>query len=688
MSDLIQIKGIGEKTIKLLNKLGINNKEDLLYYYPKDYELFSDFSNICDIHIGDVVTIKAYVITKPLIIRKNRFILTTCKVDDGTGRISCSWFNSPFILSYLKINNELILRGKVVESKNKIYLSQARIYSNEQYNKLKGKLLPIYNLTKGIQNQSIRKYVSVILKEYDSNFTKDYLPKFILKERELPKLCFALNSIHFPNEYKDLYIARNRLVYDEFFIFYLSIKYLKQIKSKIEIGIIKNLSDIFSKKVIENLPFNLTISQKNAYLDIIKDLNKNIPMNRLIQGDVGSGKTIIAFLAMFYMCSANKQSAFMCPTEVLAKQHYNNINKIIYDNKLPIKAILILGSQTKKERKINEQLIKSKEALIAIGTHALLSKEVEFNDLSLVITDEQHRFGVNQRKALENKSKEINTLVMSATPIPRTLALLLYSDLNISLIKEKPIDRIPIKNAIINESYRNNAYNFIQKEIQKKHQAYIVCPQVEPNDEELPGSFLHYENVYDYTKKLKEILPSNINIQILHGKMKSSEKEKIMQDFYNNNIDILVSTTVIEVGIDNPNATIMMIENADRFGLATLHQLRGRVGRGKNQSYAIFVNTSNSEISNKRLEVLKHSNDGFYIADHDLKLRGPGDIFGVKQSGSIEFNIADIYTDKEILYKVIDDVSKLLLNDPQLLDPKNKSIKDKLNNYLENKYVL
>ncbi len=402
-------------------------------------------------------------------------------------------------------------------------------------------------------------------------------------------------------------------------------------------------------------------------------------MNRLIQGDVGSGKTIIAVLALLAACENGYQGALMVPTEVLARQHFESVTELFEKHGVDKKVILLTGSMTAKEKRIAYEKVASHEADIIIGTHALIQEKIVYDNLALVITDEQHRFGVAQREMFGNKGQMPHVLVMSATPIPRTLAIILYGDLDISVIDELPANRLPIKNCVVDKSYRPRAYRFIENEVKNGRQAYVICPMVEESE------MIDAENVLDYTKILRQNLPG-IRVEYLHGKMKGKEKNKIMEEFAAGEIQVLVSTTVIEVGVNVPNATVMMIENAERFGLAQLHQLRGRVGRGDKQSYCIMVNASGNKEKNRRLDVLNKSNDGFYIASEDLKLRGPGDIFGIRQSGDLEFQLADIYTDAVTLKKVSEDVNRLLEQDENLEQEENQELKKRLDRFLEEKY--
>ena len=433
------------------------------------------------------------------------------------------------------------------------------------------------------------------------------------------------------------------------------------------------------EQLIKNLPYDLTKAQKKVLDEVEADLCGGLVMNRLIQGDVGSGKTILAFLALLTAALNGYQGAMMAPTEVLARQHYEGMCRLFEEQGIDRVPVLVTGSMTAKEKRLACEKIKNHEADIVVGTHALIQEKVRYDKLALVVTDEQHRFGVGQRESLGDKGEDPHVIVMSATPIPRTLAIIIYGDLDISVIDELPSNRLPVKNCVVGREYRKNAYSFIKKQVLEGRQAYVICPMVEESE------MIEAENVLDYTKTLREELPG-VSVEYLHGKMKGKEKNRIMERFACGDIQVLVSTTVIEVGVNVPNATVMMIENAERFGLAQLHQLRGRVGRGEHQSYCIMVNCGDQEGCGERLDILNRSNDGFYIASEDLKLRGPGDIFGLRQSGDMEFKLADIFTDANILKTVSEEVNRLLEEDRELLKEEHHDLKRHLSRFLESSY--
>lgn len=695
MGELVSIKGIGPKLEKYFNNLGINTIKDLVYYYPKDYEAYEEIKNIIDLEIGEVATINATVVTKPSIFRNGHTTITSFWLDDGTARIRAYWFNIPFINKAITVGKNAIFRGKISKTKNGIVISQSKIFKSDVYEGLKGNLTPVYSLTRGLTNEKIKNAIRDVLSNETlcKKVLEEYLPAKIRKERRLCELSYAFNHIHFPDNLEDVKLARKRLVYDELFLFSLAM--LSNVDKTLRIGR-KELADLDKKDLdiyIKDLPFTLTGDQLKALNDIISDFRKCKKMNRLIEGDVGSGKTIVALLTALIVANKNIQTAFMVPTEVLAEQHFistisflskshDNMdfyveNGIYAGEKFTV--ALLTGSTKAKVRKNILEKLKNGNIDILIGTHALFSKDVEYHDLGLCIIDEQHRFGVNQRKALEDKSNNANVIIMSATPIPRTLALLLYANMDISNLVDKPKDRLKILNYVANTSEREKGYKAIKKQLELGHQAYVICPAIDKDEDEEVGSFANYQNVVEYAEKLKEFFGKDVTIGILHGKMKSNEKYDIMQRFKNGEIQILVSTTVIEVGVDVPNATFIMIEDAGAFGLAELHQLRGRVGRGKDQSYALFVDTNKTEKSKKRLQVLVDSTDGFYIAEEDMKLRGPGDIFGVKQSGDMDFKLADMYTDIGIFRAASTDAKEFLDKNIEI----TSEIKEKLDEYMK-----
>ena len=678
-----ELKGIGDKTAQLYKKLGVESIEDLLHLYPRDYELFNEPILIKDIKeddVGNVIAIDGVVSTSPDVFRKGKFTIVSCLVRDKEGNgIKCTWYNMPFISRVVRPGKRSIFRGRL-NSKNVMYIiEQPKLYSVSEYVDIQGMLKPIYPLTKGLSNSSVEKAIKQSLKECLNE--EEYLPQTITELYGLMSLKEAVSSVHFPKNREMLAEARKRLIFDEFFLFALSALIRKSQNKEpgkgIQISYDKRIDD-----VIKNLPYTLTDSQQNAMRDITKDMSSDKAMNRLLHGDVGSGKTIIALLSMINTAFSGYQSALMAPTEVLAIQEYEELIKLLERENIGIRAELLTGSTTASvKRKIYEG-IESGEVDIVVGTHALIQDKVHFKSLGLAITDEQHRFGVNQRKRLkthefkDDKSLMSNVLVMSATPIPRTLAWILFADLDITLMKNMPIGRLPIKNAVVDTSYRNNAYRFIKDQVAEGYQAYIICPMIEE------GEMEGVENVEDYSRTLKKELGSKIVVGELNGRMSNEEKNRIMEQFKNNEINVLVSTTVVEVGVNVPNATFIMVENAERFGLSQLHQLRGRVGRGDAQSYCLFVSDKKSKETKKRLEIISETNDGFKLAEEDLKLRGPGDFFGIRQSGEVQFNLADPTRDSLILKAAVDEAERILENDKKLEKTENVKLCNKLNSYM------
>lgn len=671
---LRDLKGIGEKTEKLFLKLNLRTTEDLLSYYPRRYDTYEPAVSMSELKEDTVQAVAGVISQKIAQTRvRNLTILTTIVVSEGE-KLSLTWFNAPYLRSSLKRGGYYIFRGKVVKKNGRFTMEQPEIFTAAGYEEVLHRMQPVYGLTAGLTNKTVTKYVRQILESQP--LTGEYLPEEIREQYQLADYNFAIQNIHFPKNQQAYLQARSRLVFDEFLLFILAVQRLKE---KTQAAPNKHpMKPVWeTEQVIENLPYRLTHAQENVWHELERDLCGRGLMSRLIQGDVGSGKTILAFLAMILTAQNGYQAALMAPTEVLAVQHYQALIKLLEENGLTkCKAVLLTGSTTTKERREIYSQMSSGETNLIVGTHALIQEKAQYHNLALVITDEQHRFGVLQREALSERGAFPHVLVMSATPIPRTLAIILYGDLDISVIDELPAQRLPIKNCVVNTSYRPKAYRFIEKQIQEGHQAYIICPMVEESEN------LEAENVLDYTKKLRNVFPETICIASLHGKMKPKEKNQIMQEFSEGKIQILVSTTVVEVGVNVPNATVMMVENAERFGLAQLHQLRGRVGRGEHQSYCIFMQGNQEEIS-KRLEILNKSNDGFYIAAQDLKLRGPGDLFGIRQSGQMEFHLADIYQDAGILKNVSEAVGEILTLDPELKLVQYGKLKEKLAKYMK-----
>lgn len=663
---ITDLKGVGEKTAKLFEKLDIRTIGDLIAHYPRDYETFREPVPVAEAKSGEVCAIYASVTGIPNKKQVRNLTILNVVVKDSSGAMQMTFFNMPFLKNVLKPGGFYLFRGLVQSRGAAKIMEQPKIYSYDDYRKQTNVLQPRYGLTKGLTNQAVQKAVKQALTYYE--YESEFYPSAMLEKYDLLSEREAVCSMHFPMDTKSLADARRRVVFDEFFAFILMLRKNKDLSAQLsnEYPMFETADTV---RFLEQLPFSLTRAQKKVWQEIREDMGSPHCMNRLIQGDVGSGKTIVAVLALL-MCAANGyQGALMAPTEVLATQHFESITKYTKDYNLSFHPVLLVGSMTAKEKKEAYAQIASGEANLIIGTHALIQDKVKYQSLALVVTDEQHRFGVRQREHLAEKGTNPHVLVMSATPIPRTLAIILYGDLHISVIDELPADRLPIKNCVVNTSYRPKAYEFIAKQVALGRQAYVICPMVEE------GELDDVENVVEYTDKLKAALPPHIQIAYLHGKMRPADKNRIMEEFASHNIDVLVSTTVIEVGINVPNATVMMVENAERFGLAGLHQLRGRVGRGAYQSYCIFVSTNEKKETMERLQILNHSNDGFHIASEDLKLRGPGELFGVCQSGEFAFRNADIYADADILKQASEAVEFLLSEDPELTNSEHLPLK-------------
>lgn len=671
---LRELKGVGEKTEKLFQKIGITTAEELLRYYPRTYDIYEEPVEIASAEEDKTVSIRATIATGIYINQIRNLQVLTTTVADASGRLPVAWFNAPYLRGTLKKGSVFILRGKIIRKKGRPQMEHPEIFTPAAYEEIIHSMQPVYGLTKGLSNKMITKLVHQILDTRPLH--GEYLPEEIRERYQLADANYAIRTIHFPKNMQELLTARKRLVFDEFLLFVLAIQLLKE-KTEEAPNTFSMKPVWTTEEIIEGLPYDLTGAQKNVWHEIERDLSGHKLMSRLVQGDVGSGKTVIAFLAMVLSAENGFQSALMVPTEVLANQHYEGFLRLMEEQNIAsCHPVLLTGSTTARQKREIYQKIADGEVNVIIGTHALIQERVEYKNLGLVITDEQHRFGVRQREALTTRGNPPHVLVMSATPIPRTLAIILYGDLDISIIDELPAKRLPIKNCVVGTSYRPKAYSFIEKQVQMGRQAYVICPMVEESEG------LEAENVTDYARKLQEILPGEIKVEILHGKMKPKEKNRIMEAFASGEIQVLVSTTVVEVGVNVPNATVMMVENAERFGLAQLHQLRGRVGRGEHQSYCIFIQGNNEENTSKRLKILNESNDGFYIAGEDLKLRGPGDLFGIRQSGLMEFKIGDIYNDAGILKNASEAAGEILALDFDLILPQHKALKEHLKGYI------
>ena len=654
---LTDIKGIGAKSEMLLNKLGIITVEDLLTYYPVRYDILKR-SDLTTANEEDKVIIDGKVDSIPLILRFNRGLnKMNFRLAIKDGVVGVSIFNRAFMKSHLNIGESIIVIGKYDKVKNTITASDIRFGSLSREEKIE----PVYHLTSGLTNKNISTYINLGLIMYGREIS-DSIPNYLQEKYGFVNKKTALNIVHNPSDLNKLDIIRKRLKYEELFEFMAKINYLKE-KNKKENGLKREITEEDINKFYKLLPFTLTNDQDKVIHEIVDDLNSKKVMNRLLQGDVGSGKTIVSIAAMYFNKLSGYQSALMAPTEILATQHFNNIKKLLGNN---VEIRLLIGSLTKKEKtKIYEEL-ENGIVDIVIGTHALIQEDVKYANLGLVVTDEQHRFGVNQRANLKNKGITPDVLYMSATPIPRTFALTIYGDMDISIIKEMPKGRMPVKTLIKSDEEMSNVLELMYDELKEKHQIYVIAPLIEGDEES------ELTSVNDLKDKMNLAFGSKYKIEVLHGKMPNSLKDEIMLKFKNNEINILISTTVIEVGVDVPNASMMVIFDANRFGLSTLHQLRGRVGRGSIESKCILI----SKVETERLNILEKTTDGFVIAEEDFKLRGSGDLFGTKQSGDMNFKIANLKEDYKILVEANKDAKDFWKkDDSDLLNLKEKIIK-------------
>lgn len=669
------IKGIGAKTESHLARIGIYTVGDMAEHYPREYHAYDTPVSIENTEYDNRRQSGYRVIFSetPKLLKRGRTPIVSVMLHAGNASVQVVWYHSPYVRQQLKPGCTVILYGKITSKGSRRMLDHPDIYTEDQYALLQKSLQPVYGLTEGLTQNFFMKTMHSIL---DSGLLlPDPLPADIRRQYQLSEYNYALRQIHFPENEEACRMARKRLVFDEFLVFALSVKQLKKENHQIENHYQIQESAAVSQ-LIASLPYHLTKAQLRVWHEIEEDMKSPVVMNRLVQGDVGSGKTMIAALAMFAAAKAGFQSCMMAPTEVLARQHYETFQKLCEEFGLKIPVVLLTGSMTARQKRMAYEALQLYPNAMVVGTHALIQERAIYDNLALVITDEQHRFGVRQREIFAEKGRHPHILVMSATPIPRTLAIILYGDLDISVVDEVPAKRLPVKNCVVNTGYRNKAYAFIENEIKNGHQAYVICPLVE----EVEG--METENATDYVKKLRQIFPEEIQLGLLHGQMKPAQKNKVMEAFMKNEVQVLVATTVVEVGVNVPNATVMMIENAERFGLAQLHQLRGRVGRGDAQSYCIMVNCSSAKTAERRLKILNDSNDGFRIASEDLKLRGPGDFFGIRQSGELQFALGDIYQDAAVLRDASEAVGELLAEDPDLMSGEHENLRHYLEAFL------
>ena len=669
--DVKYVKGVGPNRIQLLNKLKIYTLKDLITYYPRDYEDRSKPQNVCDCEDGTEVLIEAMPISKITEYRKGKMIISRLIVRDQTGTCYITWYNQGYLKNRFIPMKFYRFFGKVSKKGNRLEMNSP-VFDEIEQTKNTGKIIPIYPLTYELKQSTLRRIIENGLAEVDGKL-EETLPEYILKENNLLDINTAINRIHFPIDFSDYNKSRDRLVFEELLTTQLALLKLKNNYEREKNGI-EFSKEVKMSDVINILPFKLTKAQLRVLEEIDNDMESQRPMNRLLQGDVGSGKTVVAMISAYKAVKSGYQAAIMAPTAILASQHLEGFQSIL--SQFGIRCELLISSITKKKKTEILEKLQNGEIDILIGTHALLEENVVFKNLGLVVTDEQHRFGVKQRATIATKGKNPDTIAMSATPIPRTLALILYGDLDISIIDELPPNRKKIETFAVRKGMTERVNQFIRKQIDDGRQAYIVCPLVEENEE------LGLKSVIELEEKYKNETFSNYKVAYLHGKMKKKEKDEIMEKFKNGEIQILIATTVIEVGVNVPNASIMVVENAERFGLAQLHQLRGRVGRGEYQSYCILKFDGNSETIRQRMKVMCDTNDGFIISEKDLELRGSGDFFGTEQHGIPEFKIANLFEDMGTLKKVQKIAMQIMADDPLLEKEKNA----KLNELIKSKF--
>ncbi len=671
-TDIMYAKGVGEKRAKLFAKLGVTTVAELLHLYPRHYRDLTNLKLLRECQIDEVCSIRAMVEYTPVGVRvKNGITLYKTEATDWEGVLHLTFFNNRYIPSLLQGGKEYIFTGKLILNNGRFEMRSPFIDPVENA----GMLMPIYPQTAGLTSRTIENVVKNALSVYSSDY--DIIPQSIREKYKLCTLGYAMHNIHFPKSTLDASIAKRRLMFEELLVLQLGMSKLKQHERGYTDNILRK---DYTEEFLSKLPFKPTTAQSNAISDGIRDMGLHEPMNRLLQGDVGSGKTCVAAALVYSAAKNSMQSALMAPTSILATQHYNSFLKFFEDS--GIQVALLLGSTKAKEKREIKKKIAQGEIDLVIGTHAIIQNDVTFKNLGLIITDEQHRFGVAQRMSLSTKGENPHTLVMSATPIPRTLALIIYGDLDLSVLDELPPGRQKIATYVVDSSYHERVYNYIKKHLDRGLQAYIVCPLVEESE------VIDLTSAVEYAERLTSTTFKEYTAGLLHGKMKQKEKDEVMADFVSGKTQILIATTVIEVGVDVPNAVIMVIEDADRFGLSQLHQLRGRVGRGKEKSSCILISDAKGDTAKKRLEIMKTSSDGFVIADEDLKLRGPGDFFGEKQHGLPVMHIADMLDDMVLCNQSRDAAKEILNNDPQLEKKENLPLNREIKALFKDKYIM
>lgn len=667
---LTLLKGIGKTKANAFARLGINTIGDLINYYPRKYEDRSTVKSISEVNDGESICIEAFISEAPQLARISKYLnLTKFRVADETGTAFVTCFNQNYLKTSLKYGEYYLFYGKSEKKCNRLSFTNPVIEKLSSDMKKTGRIVPIYRLVSGLKQSDIKNAVEESL-TLCSNEITDCLPEYILSEYNLSSRSEAISSIHSPASAEELSKAQNRLAFEEVFILSCCMERFKSIKRQ-ESGLL--ISDDALDRFYSLLRFTPTSAQKRAICECLNDMSTGKVMNRLLQGDVGSGKTLIAAALAWCVSSCGYSTAFMAPTEILASQHFKSLSDIYYGTGMRLR--LLTGSTPASERRKIREELKAGAVDIIIGTHALFSEDIEYSNLALTVTDEQHRFGVNQRASLINKNLHSHTLVMSATPIPRSMALIIYGDLDISILDEMPPGRQKVETRLIDDTYRDRLNGYIRKTVEDGHQIFVVCPKIEDDpDCELESDL---KSAQEHCESLRAFFP-DLSIECIHGRLKSDEKDRIMSDFFGGRINVLVATTVIEVGVDVPNATLMIIENAERFGLSQLHQLRGRVGRGSSQSWCILVSDAKGDASLSRLKALCKTADGFKIAEEDLKQRGPGEFFGNRQHGLPEIKCPSAFTDISIISSAKDAAAKLLSRDPEMLMTEHSAIKERI----------